>query len=395
MTRRAVAILAAVALAAAAAAGPAEAQKRHPNCLPKGSHGHASSNRLRIYSTPMRLVRGHWNYGAGYACDLRTGSRRKLWRNDFGVGSGAEQARFAGTAAAFVEHRNVKQSSFMGVTSVEVVSGLKLRWPLGGGFTVSDLAVAPSGSAAFIERGSTTAVHRMTAGGHEVLEHGDAVERGSLGLSSGSRLYWTSGGAPRAAELDAEPQRFPAPTAAGGSRRCYPRGSVTIAASGWARVYRIGTSELGDRFVACHLRTGRRVVFDDITDAESHGTDAVRFAEPFVAVAIHGCIKVDCGGKRVQTINLATGAVRTVLAGEGGDWTVTDLEVRRNGAVAWIAAYQGKPSNLTELDACGPDSCRRLDSGAGVEPGSLAQATLDHLYCTGLAGLPRSATFGP
>jgi hypothetical protein len=59
--------------------------------------------------------------------------------------------RFACTAAAFVQVECVKEGCFPALVSVEIGSGRKLRTQLGGEPEVTELVVAPTGSAAFTD----------------------------------------------------------------------------------------------------------------------------------------------------------------------------------------------------------------------------------------------------
>ena len=378
-----------LALAASSVSAPAAADvpQRHRNCVPGKAYAFGASNRVRVFETPARS-----EYRTGYACDLVTGRRRRLWATQFAQSFSASMVRFAGTAVAFHERECIKERCFGAVRSVELVSGRQVRAHTPDS-DVSDIVVAPTGSTAYIARqGLPVSVVKAAGDGVQTLDRSEHVEPWSLALAADSRIYWTNAGAPRSARLDPEPQAFPPPRAIGGNRRCYPRGSETLAASAWARVYTLVGAE-AERIVACNLRSGRRVLVDEVYARQTHDVDRAAFAEPFVAVAIRGCLGGSCGGRRVQTVDLARGTVRTVDGGEGGDWRVTDLELRPSGAVAWIGTLAAEGlAEYTELNACSPSDCARLDGGAGLERGSLAQATLERLYWTG-AGVPRSAPF--
>jgi hypothetical protein len=388
--RRSAAPLAIAALLAAAPAAAA-APERHPNCVPKRSHGYGASNRLRVFGVP-----GPGAGGAGYACDLRTGLRRKLWRaTDRRVD--ARMVRFAGTAAAYHERSGPGQDAF--IRSVEVTGGRKLGASIGADAAVSDLVVAPSGSAAYVaRRDSGLSVATLTARGGERLDAGPLVEPGSLALAEDSRLYWTSGALPRSAGLDPEPQRLPAPSSVGGSDRCYPRGSATEAAGARVRVYSREYTPEGERtvqYVACDLRSGRRTLLAAFDDPDtSFSFDQIRVAGPLVAYAGYGCFKAECGSGVVHVIDTRTGRTAvTAPMGPSRTVRVTGLVVAADGSVAWIRAARGVDgaSPATAVHRCDASGCARLDEGDGIDPASLALSEGARLYWA-KDGAPRSAT---
>jgi hypothetical protein len=176
---------------------------------------------------------------------------------------------------------------------------------------------------------------------------------------------------------------------------CRTAGS-TIDAGPGGRVYLRPTRE-ADRVYLCSYRTGRRTAigWDDCFDAA--GVVEVAFTRRFVALGLWSCAP---GGTSatVELRNTASGRrVRRILRPGGDDpgelEYVTDLVVRRNGALAWIIELRDSadsPARYQVRSSPGGTSSTILAEGSDIAAGSLALAG-STLYWT-QGGLPRSAS---
>jgi hypothetical protein len=221
---------------------------------------------------------------------------------------------------------------------------------------------------------------------------------GSLALARGGRLYWRTGSLVRSALLDPAPPALPKKPDPNprGARRCYPRGSVTLAASTRIRVYRAPdpdphlANDDARTFVACGLRDGRRTSIGDEWPPdigfEIHG---VEFAGRFAAVGVRECSKYGCT-TAVRVVD-ATGAKGPRSRSVSGD-RIYDIALKPNGSLAfmWSRLRDGAAPNR-ELRRCDSQGCAALDSSAEIETGSLALSAASDVYWTN-AGQPRSAT---
>jgi hypothetical protein len=179
-----------------------------------------------------------------------------------------------------------------------------------------------------------------------------------------------------------------APSAArDGRAHCAPAGARVVLANARVRVYRDGPE-----VVACWVRTGRETSLGYRESGGSGGfADVVRqlrLAGRFVAHSLVTCR--DRCSVRVVVTDARTSRTRARSVPAGLDPNaVRDLELRPNGSVAWIgpsSAGEGAPLEVRARDASGE---RTLDSGADVEPHSLALGGAT-LYWT-KAGRPVSA----
>jgi hypothetical protein len=231
--------------------------------------------------------------------------------------------------------------------------------------------------------GSGMQVSKLTAAGTRSLDTDPGVEPGSLALSSGSSLYWTTNGEARTAPLDeADSGREPRPDPAiGGSRRCNPRGSSTVAGSRRARVYRSYDPEFDDwHLFVCDLRSGARLDLAVFEPPEyTISATLARFAGAFVATALRQCVKADCSSS-VTVIDLARGLA---FRKGGGAGPVTDLVLAPGGEVAWIVD--------DEVHRCNASGCAPLGA---ARPRTLALSRKGRLYWTAFDGTPRSAPIG-
>jgi hypothetical protein len=185
----------------------------HERCYPKRSHTEAASTRIRVYSrTSADEAEEVYT-----ACDLRSGRRTELKRlypdqESYGIGPVAT----AGPALAFSWGYAAKAyyQETGGMRSLDVSTGTHgFGSPaIGHGWaSVQSLVLEPDGSVGWITDARTYhgdptpgpfVVRRCDARGCLQLEEGDDVDGSSMALASGSQLYWTRDGQPRAATLE-------------------------------------------------------------------------------------------------------------------------------------------------------------------------------------------------
>jgi hypothetical protein len=199
------ALLPALALAlgpppARAAAAPRDA------CFPSGARTLEASKRARVFS-----VRARGGARPVFACLHATGRRVRLGDRIDCLGQAARDFRLAGRFVGFIAEfcpTPGGSGASLGLVDlrggrVRLVSGL---FAFGGG--VTDFVLKANGSAAWIERPEVGApastphlVMKRDADGRAQLASGSDIDSSSLALA-GSTVYWTQGGAPRAAILD-------------------------------------------------------------------------------------------------------------------------------------------------------------------------------------------------
>ena len=175
---------------------------------------------------------------------------------------------------------------------------------------------------------------------------------------------------------------------------CRTAGS-TIDAGPGGRVLKRPTRD-PDRVYLCSYRTGRRTAigWDDCFNAV--GVFEVRFTRRFVALGLWSC---GPGGTSatVELRSTASGRrVRRILSPGGDDpgeiEYVSDLVVRRDGALAWIIELRDtadSPARYQVRSSLSGGTSAILAEGSDIAAGSLALAG-STLYWT-QGGLPRSA----
>ena len=186
---------------------------------------------------------------------------------------------------------------------------------------------------------------------------------------------------------------------------CEARGSRTEEASRFARVYSVRRVRDNDavtrRWYACLYRTGRRVALGEVGPAGmfSDRISPVRLAGRYVATAEeYTAATGDALGAVVQVRDLRTRALvsRFQSPGDPNTYDVTDLELRANGSVAWIARIvQGTPATTTyevRTFSAGESQSVVVDSGDAIDTRSLAVSGRTLYWTHG--GAPRSTTLG-
>jgi hypothetical protein len=175
-----------------------------------------------------------------------------------------------------------------------------------------------------------------------------------------------------------------APAQADKRENCYPRGTTTSIATADARVYEVGLSD-NQRIYACLFSTGKsRPLGRFQTD---FGISNEALSGRFVAYQYLDC-REDCSRSEVRVLDLKTGAKRKSPKAGTGSGGITGLVVKRNGSAAWIREVGRSYGEVHTFTASGESV---LDSGAGIEPFSLALAG-SRLYWT-KDGLAATALF--
>ena len=160
---------------------------------------------------------------------------------------------------------------------------------------------------------------------------------------------------------------------------CATRGSKTVVATKTARVFKVRVRpRIGaafSRYYGCLFSRNRRFRFAEDDFPEQSGWSHIRLAGAYVAYAWHGsCAACDRAPRHVVVQSLRSGRFVTRLAisseDTAEDRTVTDLELRPTGSVAWINRVGAGPAH--EVQARDGAGARLLDSGPGIDPLSLA-----------------------
>ena len=379
---------AAAAVALAPTAAHAKASKA---CHPRGSHGIASSTRVRVFSVvdPENDAREVF-----HACALRSGRRVFLGEQftDRPVSFGAFGVRIAGLTVAFKASLCTTGPTCGSYTrALDLRTGQDLRAEDDQPRLITDMAVTREGTAVWIDRVSETAparVMRLDRNGPATLEAGPQVEPHSLALARDNRLYWTSDGRPRSDSLGDPPEREAVDDAVAGHRRCFPRGAHATAASTRVRIFEL-PDESGDEanVYACVLRSGRRVLLS--TAVGTFGVVAhPRINGYRLAYDVSNCTSgsSECGST-VHTLDLRSG--QQTARGSPNSF-VSELELAANGSVAWIESRRPKavtdPPAHRVLARVG-DQVTELDSGPDIR--SLALGEGPRVYWAN-AGAPAS-----
>jgi hypothetical protein len=174
---------------------------------------------------------------------------------------------------------------------------------------------------------------------------------------------------------------------------CSHKGSRTILASEQARIYEVTRNQAALTWLrGCLYRTNRRVLLarSDL-DGVSEQIESLRLTGRFAAFGATGSAKADTLGSAVRVVDLRRGRRRYAAPPQRSPFRTFDLELKRNGSVAWIAGphpgYAARPFQVFKTDASGRQVM--LASGEDIEPHSLALSG-SHLYWT-QGGAPFSA----
>ena len=192
----------------------------------------------------------------------------------------------------------------------------------------------------------------------------------------------------------------PAPAAAISARAkaCEFRGSRTVRRSRDVRIY---TRENRGYF-GCHYDRGRSYRLGSFRDVGSPGflgkSDHLRISAPYVG---YETVQGRFSASFTQAINLRTGRLARSVYNGGGTGSdvplgVTDVELSRSGAIAWILLITDTDTDGTRGEVrVGPRSlplrqATTIDRGPDVDPRSLVLRGTT-LYWTN-AGVRRSVT---
>lgn len=177
------------------------------------------------------------------------------------------------------------------------------------------------------------------------------------------------------------------PAADASAASCAKKGYKTIDQSKYLVLQR-GPAPKGDStsdfgYHACRLRTGKRYT---LGGNECFGNDLGRVGDYALANNVIAYEAYTCGDPEgeadAKTLNVATGVKRSYQAEEGElpgggvqDYSITDIVVRPNGNVAWIAlAKHLSGGNQTRYDVrrAIDQNVTRVDFGPNIVPDSLA-----------------------
>ena len=163
---------------------------------------------------------------------------------------------------------------------------------------------------------------------------------------------------------------------------CRTQRAKTVLRTAGARVFRqFRRVPRSDGFFphvyACVIDNGRRFALG--RDYDDERIESLRLSDPFVAYARVECGGVGCVSHRIEVLDLRDGTRRTLTqlhSPPGGfPTTIPDLELRDTGSVAWIVRTYREPRNpgseVREVWASDRQGQRMLDSGTGIDPGSL------------------------
>jgi hypothetical protein len=175
---------------------------------------------------------------------------------------------------------------------------------------------------------------------------------------------------------------------------CSARHSKTLLASEQARISRLtGTNADGEPttyITGCLYRRNKAFTLSSSSITVGETVAQLRLGGRFVGYWVEGCIKASPCGVEVRVVDLSTGR-RTVQASAFSPgmplFEVTDLELKPNASVAWIAKPDTGGFEVRKSDASGRNQL--LDSGPDIDPSSLA-VSASIVYWT-KAGAPRSA----
>ena len=161
---------------------------------------------------------------------------------------------------------------------------------------------------------------------------------------------------------------------------CAPRGSSNVIKGEGSRVYarwvRVAGGSRVRLYFACLNRRGRPYPLLRSGRGGADGYAPVRLAGPFVAYGFYA----DCRGCRdtrtlVVRQDLRTGRRWTHALdrrGDGREVTIWDLELARDGRLAWMQAVDADPAAIVTVRAKGRSGrIRTLDRGATIVPRSL------------------------
>ena len=183
--------------------------------------------------------------------------------------------------------------------------------------------------------------------------------------------------------------RAATPAQASRGEICSSTGSRTVYATSLGRVFtkprRVREPVRGGpRFYTAHYscahRYNRRFLLAESEFAGEDEYGPFRFAGPFLAYAFFpSCAACEERQGSVMVQSLRTGRhlydAEAIEHLDTGDESVTDLVVKRNGSVAWIAIHDDPPATDGEQDIEVNKRDRsgraRLDTGPGLGPRSL------------------------
>jgi hypothetical protein len=177
---------------------------------------------------------------------------------------------------------------------------------------------------------------------------------------------------------------------------CSAPGSKTLAASVGGRIFARRARDYSPVF-GCLYRRNRRVRLGRFRECfDSSAVTLPRLAGRYAGYALENCHRTPRSSAEVVVKNLRNGRTLHRVDGFTGTpagtpplYSVTDLELKRNGSIAWIvlSTQAGRRVEVRKSDADGDN--RVLDAGGEIELDSLALSA-SRIYWT-KAGRPLSA----
>lgn len=169
---------------------------------------------------------------------------------------------------------------------------------------------------------------------------------------------------------------FAGPTRGADGERCAEPRSRTVAITRTARAYRVR-----GRTFACLYAVGRKLRLGDVSSEPDYfRAEEIRLAGRYVGYELAFIGRLD-SHHMVRVRDLRTGrwvVHRDAIAGNialddrTGPGGVSDLELTRSGAVAWIAHNRYVQPHTIEVHKVDADGHAKLAFGAGIDPHSLA-----------------------
>jgi hypothetical protein len=182
-----------------------------------------------------------------------------------------------------------------------------------------------------------------------------------------------------------------APVASGAKATpsCEQTHGTTVVATTAVRVYSVGKPALNTRY-ACNVASGRVVALGryDISP-EGPGVTNETIAGRYVAYRLMKCPDHEEGICDVAEIRVAdTRTGKVVRSREVPSVSITDLEVRSNGAAAYIVVLPDQHQEVRTVNKTGD---ALVDSGTAIADDSLASSGTTLYWLN--AGVPHSVRF--
>jgi hypothetical protein len=430
--------IAAACVAGGVIALPAAPAQAASPCSGKGAQGYASSAGARVFALPSK-----GKFRPIYAC-LFSQDKRRLLGYDGTCGDHVLVRSFRlvgpyvayGARTCFADYsrekvvvRNIKTGKV--VRQAPVTAGLE-KFPKPTDYLIS-LELAASGAVVWTGQvdgdsgeGSQipadvddTQVRKLGPGSPasgELVDSGLAIDPYSLALArrqgSANRFYWQKGDTPSTGLLAASAGVSKQSVSGQSASKCTGKGAKTIAAAAGRFVFTLPAAGGERKVYACLVSKNKRTFLGWYQECQNQtAVSTFRFAGALLAYVETTCGLVS-GDDRVVKRRLDTGevvrygsaATGTTSPGSESTTTVTDLEIAATGNMVWIGEFDadgsggignvpGDDRQVRKFD--GAESAVTVDSGIGIEPGSLALGRYQgyNRFFWMKSGLPFSAVF--